>query len=96
MVVLKGRRLVHMAIEDNSGGNEDGDGASSEHNSGGDLHEQQPAEKKRKAVSYSRFIQLIVGYRVHVIVFLQVTRKVCKKGVNPAKDDGTHMMMTNQ
>jgi hypothetical protein len=78
-----------MAKEDNSGGNEDSDGASSEHHSEREsgLHkqQQQPAKKKRKAVSYNCFI---VGYRVHDIIFLQVTRKVCKKRVNPAKDDG--------
>jgi hypothetical protein len=56
MTVSKERELVvHMAKEDNSGGNEDSDGASSEHSEReSDL--QQPAKKKRKAVSYSYFI----------------------------------------
>ena len=87
MTVSKGGQLAHnMTKEDNDGGNEDDNEASSEHQSereGGDLDEQQPARKKRKTVSYSCFIQLIV----HDLVFLQVRRKVCKKSVNLAEAD---------
>ena len=87
MTVSKGGQLAHnMTKEDNGGENEDNNEASSKHQAerdGSNLYEQQPARKKRKVVSYSCFIQLIV----HELVFLQVRRKVCKKSVNLDEDD---------